>query len=406
MYSKKIIDQNIDKFEAAQGWRPVAHTFEEVQEFSERISALIKTENNSRNMYIELVGEVSREEAKEIHRWIQNEQVLCVLDCSYWENNYVYVRDERGELVKFKNRRSQDLFDHILADCDEKQVAVQLLIMASRQSGISTKSLLKLTHRTLFHPYTQSIAASPTHAMAELTSRIAETAVSGCPWWLVPQKMPKGKFSNESQLSFQAGQQPTGMCRGLTPMCVYVDGIADYKSPIRTFEEGLFRSMFETSKTLMILHGSIGGESSWSKCLWDAAKQMNSRLKAIYIPWTVSTDIYPRSEFLKEHPIPAKWKPAKETVDHRIRCEGYIRKTPYLSDFMGADWTMSFAQQWFYEVNYKQATASHTLERWKACMAADDDECIYLTEEMNREVEIDDLFPVAAETQKLVKAIA
>lgn len=60
---------------------------------------------------------------------MRNEQVLCGLDSSYWERNYAWVCNEKGEIIKFKNRLSQKIYDEVVASFDEKQVSIELLCL-------------------------------------------------------------------------------------------------------------------------------------------------------------------------------------------------------------------------------------------------------------------------------------
>lgn len=407
MYSKKVINENLDKFEVALGWHPEPHTYEEIESFKKYIDSLIKIESNSKHRYVELVADLPKSKAKEIRRWIENEQAMCALDCSYWEDNYVYIHDPSNEIIKFSNMRSQEVFDGILAEREEKNMSIELLVMSSRQTGISTKAILKLTHRALFYPHTEALIGCPQYNHSSLLEKVAQSAYNNCPWWLLPVKKGKREFENGSRLSFQCGSR---LSEGLTPQCTYVTNISDYSHPLQTFEEGLFRSIFTTVKTLTILHGSIGSKSSWSGSFWEYSKQNfdkgRSRFMPVYIPWPVCSDWYPGESFIKFNPVPEKWVPSQATKDHKIRCEGYINKTPYLSKVMGATWKMPLEQQWYYEYNYNHAVAAQNLDRWVANMAADDDECISLTEEMNREVDLDDLFPSASIMQDKMATIA
>jgi hypothetical protein len=233
MYSEKIIVQNLDKFAAREGWMPTPHTFAQVEEFKHYIDSIVKIESNSRSSYISLVRSITEKRRKEIWRWVENEQVMCALDSSYFDDCYAYVCNEGGEIFKFKNRKSQEVFDSVIADFDEKQVAIRLLILKARQVGITTKTALKFLQRMLFIPHTQAVMASVQSDKSELIGRILDIAYNQCPWWLVPRRLPKGAFDNGSVLSIQSGMQATGIAQGWTPTCL-VPG-----TPIRVANGGM-----------------------------------------------------------------------------------------------------------------------------------------------------------------------
>ena len=124
MYSPRIVERNVDFFSASEGWEPVRHTFNEILEFTAYIKSITKLASNSKGAWIESVAPMTDKRRQEIRRWIQNEQVLCALDYGYWRDNYAYVVDEGGQVKKFNNRRSQDVFDSVVADLEEQQAGI------------------------------------------------------------------------------------------------------------------------------------------------------------------------------------------------------------------------------------------------------------------------------------------
>jgi hypothetical protein len=198
-----------------------------VQEFIKYVDKLTHIESNSKSSTITLKQKISASRQQEIREWIQNEQALCALDAMYWATRYAWVVDEQGQVFKFQPRQSQKIYQSIIADFDEKQVSIELLILKGRQLGITTFTALLFLHRMLFIPNTQAIMASVKDSASQLIGRIIDTAYNRCPWWLVPSRMPKKGFDNHSILSIQSGMQATGLAQGWTPTCL-VPG-----SPIR-----------------------------------------------------------------------------------------------------------------------------------------------------------------------------
>ena len=143
MYSERVILHNLDEFAAREGWMPVYHSFDQVEEFKKYVDSITSIETNSRSSYVTLTRPITEKRRQEIWRWIENEQALCGLDSGYFESRYAYVCDEKGQIFKFKNRLSQEIFDSVIAEFDEKQVSIELLILKARQVGITTKTALK-----------------------------------------------------------------------------------------------------------------------------------------------------------------------------------------------------------------------------------------------------------------------
>jgi len=301
MYSQKIIDANLDLFEAKNAWRPIRHTLDEVTEFKKYVDSVVKIGSNSKGSWIESVAPMTDKRRAEIKRWIENEQVLCGLDSFYWETNYAFVCDEKGQIYKFQPRMSQRIYESVIADFDEKQVSIELLILKGRQLGITTETALKFLHRMLFLPHTQAIMASVKAEASQLISRIIDTAYERCPFWLVPYRTPKRGFSNGSILSVQSGMQATGLAQGWTPSCVHLSEIADIPDPVKTIEEGLFRAAHSSKNLFMVLEGTGGGNTGWLADTWRAAKEDwpkgQSRLFPMFIPWPMCPEIYPQPDW-------------------------------------------------------------------------------------------------------------
>lgn len=129
MYSNRVVLDRLQQFETENKWLPTYHTYDEILDFTKYIEGLIKKDSNSKGGWITHVRRISTSRQKEIERWIQNEQVLCSLDSNYWDKNYAWVCDEKGQMFKFKNRKSQEIFDSVISEFDEKQVSIEMLCL-------------------------------------------------------------------------------------------------------------------------------------------------------------------------------------------------------------------------------------------------------------------------------------
>src|SRR3984957_13109241 len=176
MYSQRIINENIEEYQRVYKKTLVYHSYAQVQGFIAHIDKLTYIESNSKSSTITLRQKISASRQQEIREWIQNEQALCALDAMYWAKNYAWVCDEQGQIYKFVPRLSQEVYLSIIADFDEKQVSIELLILKGRQLGITTFTALLFLHRMLFVPNTQAIMASVKATASELIGRIIQTS--------------------------------------------------------------------------------------------------------------------------------------------------------------------------------------------------------------------------------------
>jgi hypothetical protein len=375
----------LTSFRTLNGWEPVRHSIDQIKEFTAYINSITKSDQNSKNTYITLTKRLTEQRLKEIKRWIQNEQILCTVDSSYFETRYAYICDEKGEIYQFQNRVSQTIFDAVIAHFEELEVAIEIFVLKARQLGISTKTALKFLHRLLFRGHTQAVMASVQADKSELIGRILKVCYERCPWWLVPQiETTKGglpaSFSNGSWLSIQSGMQATGIAQGWTPTCVHISEIGDVPNPKKSIEEGLLRATHPTRNMFQVHEGTGNGNTGWQADTWRTLKEDFPRGRARFCPlflsWPLATDLYPPADWLKKFPIPEGWIPCEDTRKHVRKCELYIRSMPFLRDICGVNYQMPRHQQWFWEFNYLAAVKSRTERIWKSQMPADDYEAL------------------------------
>jgi hypothetical protein len=294
------------------------------------------------------------------------------------------VCNEAGEIFKFKNRKAQEIFDNLIAEFDELQVAIELLILKARQQGITTKVALKFLQKMLFVPHTQAVMGSVIDAKSELITRIIETCIERLPWWLPParstDRIKMIGFVNGSILSVQSGNQATGIAQGWTPTAVHISEIGDLPNPKKALEEGLLRATHSTRKLFLVLEGTGNGNTGWLADKWRGAKEDwplgKSRLRPMFINWPMASDLYPERDWLVKFPVPGDFKPLEVTRKHVQRCELFVRNTDYLAKVCGTNWRMPVEQQWFWEFNYLEAVKSHTQKIWFSQMPADDYEAL------------------------------
>lgn len=384
MYSQRIILQNLDEFAARERWTPVPHSVAQIEEFKAYIDSIIKTEERGRGLRVDLIKEITQKRANEIRRWIENEQVLCALDSNYFETRYAWICDEKGDIFKFQNRKAQEVFDNIISEFDEQQVAIELLILKARQLGVTTKTALKFLHRLLFLPHTKAVMGSVKEDKSELITRIIETCIERVPWWLRPARTTDRikliGFVNGSLLSVQSGNQATGIAQGTTVTCVLISEIGDIPNPKKTIEEGLLRATHPTRKMFQVHEGTGNGNTGWLADRWRATKEDwplgKARFCPVFINWPMAPDLYPEKDWLRKFPVPDGFKPLEVTRKHTQRCELFIRNTPYLAKVVGKNWKMPIEQQWFWEFGYLEAAKTHTQKVWFSQMPADDYEAL------------------------------
>jgi hypothetical protein len=410
MYSAKKIYDTICAFEETEGWLPVVHSLEEVNEFKAYLDSIVTLNSNSKSTWIESVKPLSGKRQKEVRRWIENEQALCAIDSGYFESRYAYLVNECGVITKFQNRKSQEVLDLIIAELEERDLPIELLIRGSRQTGIGTKIVMKFMHRALFTMNANVTFASVMYEKSECIRQITDTAYEKLPWWLVPIRMRKGAFNNQSRISFISGMQASGLVQGFTPQCIYLSNVENYPTAHRTIEDGLLRAVHSSRNTFLALHGSKVQKSGWFDSIWKTAKEYYPkgmyRLCPVFIPWFLCSDLYPVADWLRVHPVPSDWSPLEETLKYVKLCESCVRKNALLSKILGVGWKMPVEQAWYWEMQYQEAKIRQNLEGFMEHFALEDDEEPSTeTKVEDVEIDMDTLFPQPVAMQEKVGAI-
>jgi hypothetical protein len=382
MYSPRIVERNVDFFSASEGWEPVRHTFNEILEFTAYIKSITKLASNSKGAWIDSVAPMTDKRRQEIRKWIQNEQILCGLDYGYWRDNYAYVVDEGGQVKKFNNRRSQDVFDSVVADLEEQQAGIQMICLKARQVGITTLVALYFIHKMLFVPNTLSVMASVQKSKSEEIEIKLNTAYEMCPFWLIPVRTPKRSFSNGSRLMIESGMQPKGIAQGQTPNNIHISEIGIIPNPHNVIEEGLLPATHSNKNLFMVFEGTGSGNVGWFPDFWRSEKVKyplgTARMCPVFISWPLATDMYPQADWIRAHPVPEGFyeKRLDATKAHIARCESYIRNTPYLAKVVGSNYRVPLEQQWYWQIEYVGAKERHALQQHAARLPADDFEAL------------------------------
>ena len=386
MYSQSTVADTISQFSSTidpmtgerYGWDPVYHSRSQVEAFNTQLDSMMeKTTNKIGTTYRWKPGkDPSRAVANHIRKWCINERFLCFADSSYFETRYCKIRGVDEQIISFENRIGQLIFDSILAEFDDLQLAIQLFVLKCRQVGISTKTALKFVHRILFRANTHAIMASAQVDQSVKLGTIVNTVLERLPMWLAPEmrsiKQKEPRWENGSALSIQAGSQTVGIAQGSTPTCIHLSEIADYDNPVKTIEEGLFPAAHQTSSLFFVMEGTGSTASPWQKDKWNEYKQGIGRFKTIFIPPCCASDIYPHTDWLRGHPIPEGWNPIAETLKMKRRGELFVRSTNYLAKNLGANWEMDRAYMWYWENGWKEAVKSKSQKTYLAMNAVTD----------------------------------
>ncbi len=420
MYSRRIVARNLDRYLASlkpdalptaqkhlapvsriEFARAVAH-FDTLVERDNDTGRLIPVRNvtpDGRQVFdsqgrvlLQWQDTLTPEEAQ----WLKYQRILCALDFWYWVERAVWIKDTDNETVRMTLWRSQEIFLEIVADMEDQEIAIFLIILKARQLGISRIITLILLHRVVFDSNINAYLASSTDKKTLKLFKLISFVLVRMPFWMQPGSSQPGKlgkvdqagklleFFNGSAITMEHGQQTTGMARGDSPNVAHLSELAEFDDMDSLVDSALLRGMHPSPRSFLALEGTAAGiHNSWHDH-WEAAKeqwpQRRGRLRPLFLPWFVG-GLYPKPVDLLSRPVPADYSTsmAPWALTHARMAEESVRQSDYLSKALGSNWFMPLEQIWYYECERADAIRKNTLNKFLSEMPATDDEAFNST---------------------------
>lgn len=368
MYSRAIVEQRRRLVEAElrrrhqlpASWELKSSTPAEIAEATAHLASLLDDK-----------GQLRRALTREEELWRVTEYNLCKIDFEYFASRYCKIEDWSGRVVPFRPNRAQRLVLKVMAEMEERGVALMLMFLKARQLGITTLWQALLAHRTFFYrnvvTYTGSAEEKKSKKMVEKLEFIWDSL----PWWLRPAQTSarKGEWMNydeiNSSINVQWGNQKGGWARGDTPKVAHLSELASFLNPAELVDAALIRALHEDSFALLGLESTAEGIGNWWHQTWlynvQADTRGVARLKPVFLPWYIGTDLYPTEAWLRRRPVPTGWQPPEYVTRHAEAAAAYVAASPLLTEALGESWRMPLEQQWFYHLEYEEAKAKKTL---------------------------------------------
>lgn len=383
MFSTKIIRQNLDRIERAQGIKLTEYSVEKSIQVYEYFLSIAKTDGKRSWYQREEETEEQFTYAQWEKDWIQNELFYCACSFPYWFFRYFFLKTKDGRITRPEVLAAHLVFMEILADLDEQQLPIILFCLKARQLGVSTLIEAIILWIAMFRRGSHCVIASAEEEKSIDMSGMVWTGLDNLPLWMKPiltaESKQKGPVFGElaSDILIQHGAMTKGISRGSTPHAAHVSEVSWFNDPVQTIESSLLKAMHENPRTFLVLESTAKKKDDWFHQTWkynrEAEKTGRNKFTCLFLPWYVGHDKYPTKDWIRNHPIPEGWEPRKGTIDQSIRAALYVATTPLLKKHMGAGWKMPIEQQWFWEFSYDEASRSEqSLRSFYAEMASDE----------------------------------
>lgn len=323
--------------------------------------------------------------------WIKSQRILCAMDFWYWVERAVWIKDTDNRTVRMNLWTSQEIFLKLVAEMEDQEIAIFLIILKARQLGISRIISLILLHRVVFDSNINAYLASSTDKKTLKLFKLISFVLVRMPFWMQPGSSQPGKlgkvdqagklleFFNGSAITMEHGQQSTGMARGDSPNVVHLSELAEFDDLTSLVDSALLRGMHPSPRAFLALEGTAEGINNPWHQKWETAKsdwpQRKGRLRPLFLPWFVG-GLYPKEVDLRSRPVPDDYvnSMAPWALAHAQMAEAYVRSTDYLSRHLGSQWSMPLEQIWYYECERSSAVKENRLNKFLQEMPANDDE--------------------------------
>src|SRR6185312_2657319 len=383
MFHRKVIDERIKRLSEKRGFELEYHSIAHVRQAIDHLESI--TQYSDKGGFIGWTRELDEAEK----RFILNERSLCMVDFVYWLTRYAMIRyaDETVDLIR--PNIAQNIIIDIWADNELHGRSNMLIELKARQLGVSTLSELAVNHKVQFYPNVNAVIASCDPGKSELMAKMIELCFDQQPHWIKPGIVRRlvGELiefpQKNSGISIQHGNQMNGIARGTTPSAFHLSELSDFENPEELVDASLMRAMHSSPTMFGMLESTAKGRRNWWHNTWEAAKEDwpagRSRLRPVFLPWFVGTDLYPTDTFLVDCPITIGWRPNDATLSHAKKAAAYVHSSEVLSKYLGENWEMPRHQMWFYEIERETARKKKQLNKFLAEMPGDDMECFSST---------------------------
>lgn len=356
-------------------WELAYHNRDQIQHAIAHLDALYDPEQRK------LIRPLTPDE----QQFIQNERKLCALDFrGYWLPHYAWIVNWRKEPDHFTPNVAQQIVMDLWAEDEAAGNAIWMMQLKARRLGVSTISELNVCHRYQFQPYSNCVVASADPQKTIEMAGMIKFCLDEQPWWLLPTvtKIKHGipvEFGEQhSTLAIEAGNQFTGVARGSAPNIVHLSELCEWMDAEDLIDGALLPAILDDPNVFGILESTAKGPGWW-KNKWEQVKRDwergTARIRPVFLPWYVGTDIYPTPADLRKRPIPANWIPDDRTILHAERARAYVLANPLLLEHLAKgdrDWRMPREQMWWREMGYRTAKEEKTLNIFLAEYCADD----------------------------------
>lgn len=228
MFSRKIIQKNIDRIEAETGIRLVENTEEQSKKVFDHFQAMQQTDGKRSWYQREGQTEAEFDFVQWEKDWIRNELTYCAVSFPYWFYRYFFLKTVDGRIFRPEKQVAQSILLDILSEIDEKQLPIILFLLKGRQLGISTIVEAIIMWIAMYRRGSHTVIASAEETKSVDMSNMVWNALDNLPLWMMPTLTGESRsqgpiFGHQgSRIQIQHGAQRKGISQGATPIAAHI----------------------------------------------------------------------------------------------------------------------------------------------------------------------------------------
>lgn len=317
MYSPKVIERNIERFEAKSGVKLVRYSIEKVRAWVEHLASRQNKAQKSRKP-LSLT--------KEEQEFILNERTLAIFDYRYHAERYHFILLDSGGLGLFSFWASQEIVLRHIAELEEALYeaiergdpvdGILIALHKARQLGASMLAQSIIIHRATTTPHNRSLVASVDSEKVTILFKRSERIYENLPWWFAPKITEKVKGSHtvfgdlDSSVLLQDSNQMSGIAQGDQFETSHLTECSSWMNPEADIERHFVPTIPQSTRAFSILESTAQVRGDWWHTFCNRLQQgYTRRWHFVFVPWYAEESKYRAA-------VPENWSPSKIALLH------------------------------------------------------------------------------------------
>lgn len=370
MYSQKIIEENLLKFQKASGIQLARYDFDFIRNAVTDLDALVGERDRWGRPINGDAGPFTRPLTSAEWEFINNERIVCKFDFLHFFENYCHAlivkpgddRDQRVEPIK-SLLESQRMLHNLIAGREEEiqqdllmNRPVDGILVAmnkARQLGATQYGRGASIHRDIFWEDTPAVAASVDEEMIHTLYARDHVILDNLPWWLKPSIGYDVKDQhiffdglNSSITYFQANQKG-GLGTGKTLSVVHLTEVGLWEAQagadsVKRIRFDLIPTIPQSARSMVFFESTANGRNNyWHRFFMESWERRN-RFLGYFCPFYAEPAKYRLTP-------PEGWVPEIQTQN---MMDQVVRTSP---SYMGRTVRLTPEQAYYWEFNYNDA---------------------------------------------------